>query len=259
MIGMSCTQFGTEDPMEIMELVSQDFKHWEIFSEDKHNVTSDFSTKFNAIKDSFSMKYSIHAPICDINIAALNKEIRNTSVSEIIKTVERANMMGIRTVTVHPGIYSMVLSGVEERSVEHSRESLERIDKAAEEYGVDVAVENMPSFAVMMGQTPKALMELIDGTGLKICFDAGHAHTMGVVEEFLDLFKYECGDRLANVHVHDNLGDKDAHLTIGDGNIDYHKVLSGLRGYRGDYIIESKNYSSAVESKKRLETILNKI
>ena len=149
MIGMSCTQFGTEDPEKVMEMVSKDFELWEIFSEAENDVAK-FSSRFNEIKGSYRMRYSIHAPICDINIASLNERIREASVEEMLKTMDHASRMDIKTITIHPGLYSMVLHDVRDRSIELSKCSLKTIEKASEEYGVTAAVENMPSFAVMM-------------------------------------------------------------------------------------------------------------
>ncbi|MCL2148882.1 MAG: sugar phosphate isomerase/epimerase [Methanomassiliicoccaceae archaeon] len=254
MIGMSCTQFGTVAPEAVMEEVSKEFGLWEIFSEAENDLAI-FSSRFDGMRALYSMRYSIHAPICDINIAALNERIREASVGEMLRTMEHAARMDVRTVTVHPGLYSMVLHDVRERSVRLSKLSLKAIEKGAREHGVTVAVENMPSFAVMMGQTPGELLDMIDGTDLSICFDIGHANTMGAIDGCIDAFD----GRIANVHIHDNLGKNDDHMTIGDGNIDFTHVLSRLRGYRGDYIIESRNLASSVESKKRLEEIMRRI
>jgi len=251
MIGMSCTQFGIIDPEKVMDMVSKDFELWEIFSEAENAVTK-FSPRFNEIKDSYDMKYSVHAPICDINIASVNDRMRETAVAEMFATMDHANRMGIETVTIHPGTYSMVLYDVKERSVELSKRSLKVIEKGSEEYGVTVAVENMPSFGIMMGQTPEGLLDLIDGTDLMICFDIGHANTMGLISECIRAFR----ERMVNIHIHDNIGKNDDHMTIGDGSIDFVKVLSELRWYKGNYVIESKSMESAVTSKKRLEKVM---
>lgn len=251
MIGMSCTQFGVEDPEKIMDEVSKNFELWEIFSEAENSVTK-FSSRFNEIKGSYGMRYSVHAPICDINIASVNDMIRETSVEETVRTMEHANRMGIGTVTVHPGIYSMVLYDVKHRSVRLAKQSLKMIEKGSREYGVTAAVENMPSFGIMMGRTPEELLDLLDGTDLMICFDIGHANTMGLIDECIDAFK----GRMANIHIHDNMGKNDDHMTIGDGNIDFIKVLSKLKNYKGNYVIESRNMASAVASKERLEKMM---
>jgi len=254
MIGMSCTEFGLIDPEKIMDMVSKDFELWEIFSEDENAVTK-FSSRFNEIKGSYDMKYSIHAPICDINIASLNERIREASVEEMLRTMEHANKMGIKMITIHPGLYSTVFHGVNERSAALAKRSLKRIEKGSEEYGVTAAIENMPSLRIMMGQTPKGLLELIDGTDLMICFDIGHANTTGLTEECIDSF----GERIVNIHIHDNMSKNDDHMTIGEGEIDFIKVLSRLKWYRGNYIIESKSMESAAISKKRLEGMLHSV
>jgi len=251
MIGMSCTEFGLIDPEKIMEMVSKDFVLWEIFSEDENAVTK-FSSRFNDIKGSYDMKYSVHAPICDINIASLNERIREASLEEMLRAMEHSNRMGIKMITIHPGLYPTVFHGVNERSAALAKRSLKMIEKWSEEYGVVAAIENMPSLRIMMGQTPKDLLELIDGTDLMICFDIGHANTVGLIDECIDAF----GGRIANIHIHDNVGKNDDHMTIGAGNIDFKKVLSKLRWYRGNYIIESKSMESAVVSKERLEDLL---
>jgi len=253
MIGMSCTQFGIFDPENIMDMVSKDFELWEIFSEAENAVTK-FSSKFNEIKGSYDMSYSIHAPICDINIASVNDKMREAAIGEMLKTMEHANRMDVRTVTIHPGIYSMVLYDVKERSVELSKRSLKEIEKGAREYGVTAAVENMPSFGIMMGQTPDGLLDLIDGTDLMICFDIGHANTMGLINECIDAF----GGRIVNIHIHDNIGKNDDHMTIGEGSIDFMRVLSKLKWYKGNYVIESRNMESAIISKGRLEELMRR-
>ncbi|MDR3074453.1 MAG: sugar phosphate isomerase/epimerase [Candidatus Methanoplasma sp.] len=254
MIGISCTQFSVHDPNKIMDAVSRDFGLWEIFSEADNTITK-FSSRFDDMRSRFSMEYSVHAPICDINIAAVNDKVRETSVKEMMDTLEHANRMGIEMVTIHPGVYSMVLDGLRGRSGELAKDSLRRIEKASAETGVTAAIENMPSFAIMMGQTPEELLCLIDGTDLKVCFDIGHANTMGATDRFIDLL----GERIANIHIHDNNGDVDAHMTIGDGNIDFMHVLSKLKGCGGNYIIESRTLESAIESKKRLEAMMRKV
>ena len=236
-----------------MECVSKNFGLWELFSEADGAVTK-FSSRFNEIKGNYSMRYSIHAPIGDVNIASLNEKMRESALEETIRTMEHANLMDIGMVTIHPGIYSMVLHDVQSRSVEQSKRSLKAIEKGAREYGVTAAIENMPSFAIMIGQTPEELLDLIDGTDLKICFDIGHANTMGKIDECIDAF----GGRVVNIHIHDNMGQKDDHMAIGDGNIDFIRVISRLKRYKGDYIIESKDMASAIESKKRLEEIMRR-
>ena len=113
--------------------------------------------------------------------------------------------------------------------------SLEEIDRSATENGVKAALENMPRMPITTCTEPNELLSLIEGTSLRVCFDIGHAHTNGNIDEFV---KHR--SHFANVHIHDNDGSSDQHLTIGDGRIDFERVLAGMSGYDRRYVIEAR-------------------
>ena len=146
----------------------------------------------------------------------------------------------------------MAVPYMEEKAMEKAKRSLSSIDRIASEYGVRIAVENMPSFPFMLGQTAEELNELIGTTNLGFCLDIGHANTTGQLDELIKQFR----DRLINIHIHDNRGEHDEHLTLGEGNIDFKGVISKLNGYSGNYVIESKSFPSAVESQDYLRPLL---
>ncbi len=252
MIGVSCPEFCSYNPYEILEMVSKEFDHWEIFSEVEHDVTR-FDVQFTETLKSYGLSYSIHTPISDTNIASLAPSMMDATIRLFERNMELARTLDIDVLTVHPGVYSLSVPGVKEKSIMAAKKALVALEKLSVEYSVTLAVENMPSFPVMMGQTAEELSDLMRVTGLDICYDIGHANTTGQLDKIPEVFK----GRIANVHIHDNMGDKDAHLTIGQGNIDFEKVLTSLKGYKGNYIIEAKSFESAVESKKVLSKLLN--
>lgn len=195
------------------------------------------------------MTYSLHTSISDTNVAAINDRMREATLCELEEEFSYAVKMNAHTVTVHPGTICMGVRDTRDLSLECARSSMKVLDRLSAEYGLTVAIENMPNIPVMLGQTASELEYIVDGTNLSICFDIGHANTMNQIDEMIDCFK----NRIANVHIHDNNSDKDAHMTIGDGNIDFEYVLSRLKKYSGNYIIESKSLESAILSKSRLE------
>jgi len=251
MIGVSSTAFCTQNIEDTMKAVSKEFELWEIFSEGEHYLQNALA-RFGAAAPSYKMKYSIHAPICDVNIAALSERMREVSTMEMMATMEQAISADIKLITIHPGLYSMAVPELEQRSIERAKKSLRTLDRVTSEYGIKIAVENMPSFQFMLGRTAEELRDIVDGTDMGVCFDIGHANTTGQIDAFTELL----GDRIINIHIHDNHGKTDEHLTIGDGNIDFAKVLGKLKGYTKNYIIESKTLESAVESKKKLKVML---
>ena len=251
MIGVSSTEFSSYMFEEVIAEISKVFDHWEIFAEAEHRLPS-VEARFRDLMPSYKLSYSIHAPISDINIGSLNERIREDSILEILTTAETAANLDIDLVTIHPGLSSMAVPYMEEKAVEKAKKSLRSIDRISSEYGVRIAVENMPAFPFMLGRTAEDLKELIGETNLGFCLDIGHANTTDQINELIKEFR----DRLINVHIHDNHGEHDEHLTLGEGNIDFKKVIDSLKGYTGNYVIESRSYPSAVESQDYLRPLL---
>ena len=251
MIGVSCTEFSAHPLEEMMQAVSKEFGHWEIFAEAEHSLSSIWS-RLNAIRTSYKMTYSLHSPISDTNLASLTERMREASILEMISTAELAAETGVKMITIHPGVSSLSVPGMERKAVEMAKKSMRTLDRTASEYGVTFAIENMPNFQPMLGKTAAELGEIIEGTNLGVCFDIGHANTTGQTDEMISTFR----DRIVNVHVHDNMGDNDTHMTVGDGTVDFPKTMESLSWYKGLYIIESKSLASAAESKRRLSILL---
>ncbi|MCH3978408.1 MAG: sugar phosphate isomerase/epimerase [Candidatus Methanomethylophilus sp.] len=200
------------------------------------------------------MTFTVHSAIADTNAAALNDRMREASCMEFMSEMEAAVEFGAQCITVHPGIVNLAMTDMREKSIRASKDTMRLLDRAQTEYGVRLAIENMPDVPVMLGVKASELEEIVAGTDLGICLDVGHANTSGQLDAMIDAFR----DRIVNVHIHDNNGKRDEHLTIGDGSIDFPAVMKKLSFYKGRYIIESRNLESAVESQKRLRDMITK-
>jgi sugar phosphate isomerase/epimerase len=231
--------------------VGKEFSAWEIVAEGKHYLP-DIEKEFLDATSSFEIDFSVHAPLSDVNIGSLNPRARELSVLEVCETIRVAGRMNIDLCTIHPGFFGPMGMLDKPAVINKTRESLAVIEEVAQDSGVRVALENMPNMGmIMMGRSPGELLTLLEGLELGICLDIGHAHTAGTIDDFLRL-----KDRVINVHMHDNLGDRDAHLPIGEGKIDFKKVLLDLSGYDGRYVIEARNLTEGVLSRDRMQTLL---
>jgi sugar phosphate isomerase/epimerase len=67
----------------------------------------------------------------------------------------------------------------------------------------------------------------MDAERLRFCFDIGHHNIFSdlPMKEWID----ELAPFLAEVHLHDNLGEDDDHLAIGQGKIDFPSFFQRLR------------------------------
>ncbi len=231
--------------------VAEHYLAWEIVAEGRHFLR-DIVEDFLRLTPSYDLQYSVHAPLSDVNIGGINPRLRQASLNEVLECLELAHRMGIDLVTVHPGFLSPLTRLDREAAVAATRTSLKAIDAAMKELGIRVALENMPEMPVSLAKFPAELCSFLEGTELGVCFDLGHANTVGNIEDFLVI-----KDRFINMHVHDNVGDWDRHLVIGEGNIDFRKWLGAFRPYSGRYVIEARELEHSLLSRDRLKAILS--
>jgi sugar phosphate isomerase/epimerase len=234
--------------------VSQEFDAWEIVAEGRHFLP-ELEKGFADATSPFDLKFSAHCPLSDINIGSLNPRLRDVSVREVVNAISSASRMNMSVCTVHPGYLSSIGMLDKQSVVAKTRESLKIVEAASKEYGVKVALENMPNMGAMtMGRTPEELYPLLEGIELGVCFDVGHANTNKAVDAWL---KHKAD--FLNVHIHDNLGDYDAHLPIGLGNVDFKKVVAALSDYKGLMVIESRSLGEGVSSRDQLRALVGSV
>ena len=186
------------------------------------------------ILESYSLKYSIHAPFMDVNIASPQDQSRLNSIAQIKSSIDLANEINAEAVVVHPGLIFY----------EFSNRSIKEIGDYANDLGVMATIENMPNFESMIYQNIADLNQLLVENEMQMTLDIGHANHVGYAPDEM-IF-----DSIKHVHVHDNLGDDDSHLPLGEGSIDLKYIINTLesKNYDGIYILEVNDYDSIKKS-----------
>ena len=255
MIGISSPVFSTWPFRETLEKIAPFFELWEIVSEAEHFIPDIHDDLRNAIETT-NIKFQIHAPYSDINLAAFDARTREYSIDIIMEIVRIANDLNLKVVTIHPGSLGPIQSYARERVAKYTRQSLEELEKRCREFSVELAFENMPVMRYTICHTAAEMVEMLNGLEMKMCFDVGHAHMADhasmtdQMQAMLDL-----KDRFVNVHLSDNIGDRDRHMALGKGSIDFHKVMSSLSDYQGNYIIETRSLEDGITGKAFLDGI----
>jgi sugar phosphate isomerase/epimerase len=160
--------------------------------------------------------------------------------------------LGAEVVNVHPDSMSSVMPRAD--VTQGNAEAVAALTADAGAAGVRLMVENMGrSFG-----TADELRPLFEAApDARFHLDVGHAHLGRRPEEpnrtaeLVGAF----GDRLAHVHVHDNLGFDDLHLPLAAGSVDWPEVAEVLRraGYDGTVTIEIFSRKPAqIETSTRL-------
>lgn len=252
-LGHSSPHF-CHDPIETTagKMAAAGFDVWEIVGEGLHSPAQHVK-EFQRVLPSFDLKVQLHAPFSDVNLGSLVPPAWELGVSTVTDALRGAAAIGVERVTIHPGNHTALSRGHYGKVHEATRHALRKLDDVGNELGLTLCLENMPSSWVFETDSMEKLLDLTQGTELQLCLDLGHAHVARRLEEFL-----AHATKFANVHLHDNKGDYDAHLTLGQGTLPWqdavHRLAAG--GYRGTLVVESNSHESGAESLRQVHRLL---
>jgi len=201
--------------------------------------------------NSFNFKYTIHSPIIDLNIASLNKSIQLTSINEIRKSIDLANTLDSDIVVVHPGSVPFLARNYVDKVLAKCRESLIICENYAKDFGVNVAVENMPNIDGFLYKDINKLNNLLINLDISMTLDVGHAAVNGFLEN--DMYF----DSIKHIHLSDNNYDNDMHYSLGEGCINFKTIIEIFErnSYDGIYVIEVNDKEAILNSLEYLEKL----
>lgn len=230
--------------------------HVELVDDGRHRLTSERVKKLSEIGKSRGLTYTLHAPFANINIAALDENIKTFFFTRLERSMIYARELDCRLVVFHPGLRSGLSRFYPRKDWYSNIESVNRLLRLSEEYSVSIAIENCPrAYGFILSNVDEfsRFFETI-GKDVDLVFDVGHSNLSGETHLFIDNFSR----KITHIHLHDNDGSHDLHLGIGQGNIDWEQLTSRLQkmNYRGTTIVES--YSNIAESVKLMRDLLRR-
>lgn len=190
-----------------------------------------------------------HLPSWEINICALNPEVRRVSVDETKKLIDLAKELGIKKVSMHPGCYAAMpdtysMLGQQVRAV--AEKTIPEIFGYCVKNDIELCIENLPVTEPFF-QRPDEFEPFVE-KGIGMLVDTAHAVTAGV--DPID-FVRKFGKRISEVHLVDGFrGKQDIHYPIGTGEVNYRAFLDELKRieYEGPVILELKSEKDVVDS-----------
>ncbi len=225
----------------------------EIIDDGFHALNKSRVQTLKQVAKSQDLKYTLHAPFADINIASPSKTMLKASLKRLEKSMVFANALNAEVWVFHPGMKTGISMFYPGQDWIQNVRSIQLISKLAEKYNLQIALENVPEPFAFIMKTVRHFTNFYAETGLDLglVLDVGHAHISNEISLFLKAFK----DKIVHIHVSDNVGEIDQHLGIGYGKINWQEFSESLKriSYSRTVMVESVEHVE--ESLKKLKSL----
>jgi sugar phosphate isomerase/epimerase len=190
---------------------------------DDPHVRSEFERRLTLKLRRFPNGISMHGAFMDLAVHGGDALIASHSRQRILDDVRLATRIGCQKIVFHTG-YNPLIPSVKyrERFLDAHVDFWQRTAITCP--NLQICLENQwePDPALLL-----ELMQRIDQPNIRLCLDVGHAHAYSryPAAQWLD----QLAPYVAHMHWNDNLGDRDSHLPIGAGTLDWTAVLGRTR------------------------------
>src|ERR671932_1316164 len=173
----------------------------------------------------FKQKPIAH-PAYWIDLASDYDYVRHALILEEIREIKTAKKLGIDLINFHANINGMFYGKGRKLVLDNLVKSLREVVSQAKKYKVDVMLENV-RFSNGIHNVDEFKYIIDNVATLFVHLDIPHAFTSGGMASVIDYIN-TFRDKIIHIHWHDNHGQKDEHLSIGEGFIDHQKAVKAL-------------------------------
>ncbi len=163
----------------------------------------------------------LHGPFTEIVPGAMDHRAVDLALGRMEEAYELCMKIGVDRMIVHSGYFPPMYY-----KEWHHEKSLIFWDKFLQ--GKDnftIYVENsFEDEPFMMAK----LMDDFDKPNFKLCLDVGHANVTTPKDLPVEKWIEHLGSRVAHYHIHNNMGTKDTHSSLGDGSMDMSSILRAI-------------------------------
>lgn len=163
----------------------------------------------------------LHGPFTEIVPGAMDHRAVDLALERMEEAYELCMKIGVDRMIVHSGYFPPMYY-----KEWHHEKSLIFWDKFLQ--GKDnftIYVENsFEDEPFMMSH----LMDDFNNPKLKLCLDVGHANVTTPKDFPVEKWIEHLGSRVAHYHIHNNMGTKDTHSSLGDGTMDMSSILRSI-------------------------------
>ncbi len=166
---------------------------------------------------------TLHAPFMDLCPASRDPLIRRASRDRLRRAFDLIVEFHPRSVVCHLGFEPRMHLESLDLWVDGWLNFWEECGPLFREQGIRMNIENVFEWD---SQVFEAVFDRIPPEDMGFCFDTGHCVAFSRItwQEWME----KLGDRLGQIHVHDNLGDFDEHRAVGEGTFPFEPFFRDL-------------------------------
>jgi sugar phosphate isomerase/epimerase len=169
------------------------------------------------------IRISLHGPFWDLCAGSTDPLIRQITRTRLQQFFDLVAIFQPLQVVCHTG-YDPRHHGDWQRFLEISLATWEPLVERAELLEVPLLLENVWEHHPRLHQE---LFYHLSSPYLGFCLDVGHQHCFSRTP--LSDWLKSLGDRLREIHLHDNDGNGDTHLPVGQGSIDFDALFQAVK------------------------------
>ena len=174
---------------------------------------------------SFDGTKSVHGLFFDLSIASIDDDIREISIKRYLQSLEVAKTIGAKTIVYHTGCEATIKHKKFQNTYsEDSIKFWKKYINAYENAKITAVQENVSE------NTYESILNIVNSVNspyLKASLDTGHVnvHSNKKIIHWLEGY----GQSLKHMHIHNNYGDDDSHLSLLKGTIDFDEVFEKIK------------------------------
>ncbi|AOY75620.1 sugar phosphate isomerase/epimerase family protein [Clostridium formicaceticum] len=229
----------------------QDFVMPSNLDENRNEIVEEY----RAILKNYKGLLTIHGPYIDLHPTSFDPLVRDLCAQRYRQALQAAAALNAKFMVVHSDYESAAYyEGYEDYFLKQSILFWKNIISEFEALRVTVVIENIHN---KTADLIKSVINTVNSPYLAACLDTGHAHALG--KSLLTPWVASYGQHLQYIHLHDNHGEKDQHLSLGEGSIDFEEFFIKLKESHYDSVIVCEIFEGIeIQQKnlKQLETFL---
>ena len=202
---------------------------------------------------SAGLTITLHGPYMDLNPGSMDEKKRLSTAGVYEKVFRVIERLRPGTVVLHAGYHEKKFKGGYNLWLSQSIKTWHPFVERAERLSTVIAVENIFEKEPF---TLKLLMDSFPSPNFGVCVDAGHMRVFSKVD--MEEWFRVLGPRIAEVHLHDNHGEHDDHLPVGEGSIDFPMFFGLLSRYSKNpvYTIEPHGEEAMIRAVEAVKQYL---